>query len=131
MKYSFALLLLLGFGYLSVLESVGNFITQNLADFQRSLKEHSDISPLASSHDTLRILRTPTDLLLEQERKRFSEEEKDYIKNQIVSFEYLLNGTTSSGIFAKIDKEMFLYDNFYKKTVYDVIMKRDGKVATN
>ena len=39
-------------------------------------------------------------------------------------FEELINGTTNEGHYKKIDKQMLLNDNFYKKVVYNVLQNR-------
>jgi hypothetical protein len=68
MKTSLALLILLGFSYLYVLESVGNFISGNLELFKRSLQEQD-----LEENRGLKILRTPVDLTLEEQNLTQSE----------------------------------------------------------
>ncbi|CDW84978.1 UNKNOWN [Stylonychia lemnae] len=131
MKISFILLLVLGLAYLFILEDVGNFISLNLDKFKQELLEQKHARE--EKQDTTRnpswILRTPTDLLLEQQRDKFTDDEKQYIKEQIAMFETISNQTLNEGLFNKIDAQMLVQDNFYKRLVYDAIQKRNSNQA--
>ena len=123
MKKSFSLLLLLGLAYLYILEDVGNFITLNLVDFQKSLGE-LDPTRIQSSSSPVTLLRTPTDLLLEQQYQSLTPDEWAYIQQQVVQIDQLVNQSSSEGVLKKLDLNMMLYDNFYKKLIFDVVQSR-------
>ena len=62
---SLFILIVMGYLYLFVLEDIGNYISANLDDFKTSLSEHGDTNTRITGSSPLKILRTPTDLLLE------------------------------------------------------------------